>query len=88
MSSSIVGPKGEVTLPEEIREVLALQEGDTVVFGLNVDGHVILAREKTGSVLDLAGILQREGPPLSQASIDDAIGGAVIEKIERSRRRR
>ena len=39
-----VRPKGQVTLPSEIRNLLGLKEGDDLAFSLNEQGQVILTR--------------------------------------------
>ena len=39
-----VRPKGQITLPGEIRELLELSEGDNLVFSLNEQGQVVISR--------------------------------------------
>jgi len=39
-----VRPKGQVTLPGEIRELLEINEGDDLVFSLNEQGQVVVSR--------------------------------------------
>ena len=39
-----VRPKGQVTLPGEIRNLLGLNEGDDLAFSLNEQGQVIITR--------------------------------------------
>lgn len=39
-----VRPKGQVTLPSEIRNLLGLNEGDDLAFSLNEQGQVIITR--------------------------------------------
>ena len=39
-----VRPKGQVTLPSEIRKLLGLNEGDDLAFSLNEQGQVIITR--------------------------------------------
>jgi AbrB family looped-hinge helix DNA binding protein len=41
---SRVRPKGQVTLPGEIRELLKLNEGDDLAFSLNEQGQIIVSR--------------------------------------------
>ena len=36
-------PKGQVTLPAEIRELLNLREGDDLAFSLNEQGQVVIS---------------------------------------------
>lgn len=42
--------KGQITIPKEIRDRLALERGETVSFELTEDGGVVL--RKTGDPLD------------------------------------
>lgn len=37
-------PKGQVTLPAEIREILNLHEGDDLAFSLNEHGQVVISQ--------------------------------------------
>ena len=39
-----VRPKGQVTLPAEIRTLLGLNEGDDLAFSLNEQGQVVISR--------------------------------------------
>jgi AbrB family looped-hinge helix DNA binding protein len=39
-----VRPKGQVTLPGEIRNLLGLREGDDLAFSLNEQGQVVISR--------------------------------------------
>ena len=39
-----VRPKGQVTLPSEIRNLLGLNEGDDLAFSLNEQGQIIITR--------------------------------------------
>jgi len=39
-----VRPKGQVTLPGEIRDLLGLNEGDDLAFSLNEQGQVVISR--------------------------------------------
>jgi AbrB family looped-hinge helix DNA binding protein len=39
-----VRPKGQVTLPGEIRDLLGLREGDDLAFSLNEQGQVVISR--------------------------------------------
>jgi len=39
-----VRPKGQVTLPGEIRDLLGLHEGDDLAFSLNEHGQVVISR--------------------------------------------
>jgi len=52
--------KGQITIPEEIRNSLGLQPGDRMTFTLMPDSTVVM-RVKTKSVMDLAGVLRKKG---------------------------
>ena len=39
-----VRPKGQITLPGEIRELLELKEGDDLAFSINEQGQVVVNR--------------------------------------------
>jgi antitoxin PrlF len=62
--------KGQLTVPKPVREALGLEEGDTVVFRVEVDRAVLA---KTPNFLDLAGSV--EVPP--------ELRGASWEEIRR-----
>jgi len=50
--SARVSSKGQVTIPRSVREALAIEEGDELIF--RVDGHrAIIAR--SADLIDLAG---------------------------------
>lgn len=54
--------KGQVTVPQEIRDRLGLKSGDQMVFTMLSDGTVVM-RPKTRRLADLAGSLTRPGQP-------------------------
>lgn len=47
MTRTVVRPKGQITLPREVRDALHVQEGDDVAFLITDDGTVILTGLKT-----------------------------------------
>lgn len=51
---------GQVTIPKPVREKLGIRPGDRVVLTVTPDGAIIL-RVKSGSILDLAGVLYAKG---------------------------
>lgn len=63
----VISPKGQVTLPKEIREKLDLTGGDVVVFEVD-NGRVVLT-PKNLSFRDLAGFLG--DPPKGTASLEE-----------------
>ncbi|MGH7504946.1 MAG: AbrB/MazE/SpoVT family DNA-binding domain-containing protein [Longimicrobiales bacterium] len=60
MPAATVTSKGQITIPKQIRDALGLAVGDKVDFVVESDGRVVL-RPATRSILDLAGLLHREG---------------------------
>ena len=60
--------KGQVTVPQVIRQRLGLRSGDKIAFTLLADGTVIL-RPKTLKPQDVAGVLRQSGQ--QRISIDD-----------------
>ena len=80
MPTSTLTSKGQITVPKPIREHLHVAEGDQVDFAIAPNGDVIMHRI-TGSISALAGLLHRPNrKAVSQAEMDNAIAGAVIEK--------
>lgn len=68
-----LSPKGQVTLPKEMREALNLRPGDQIVYSI-VDGEVVLT-PKNVDFNDLAGLLGK--PPRGRATLEE-IDEAVL----------
>ncbi|MBP1846222.1 AbrB family looped-hinge helix DNA binding protein [Rhizobium petrolearium] len=62
-----LSPKGQVTIPKEMREALNLHPGDHLIYSL-VDGEVVLT-PKNLDFNDLAGHLGK--PPWGQATLEE-----------------
>jgi len=45
-----IGPKGQMTLPKEIRTTLGIKEGDRVLLKVETEGKVILEKAEIVSV--------------------------------------
>jgi AbrB family looped-hinge helix DNA binding protein len=79
---TVVTRKGQVTIPAEIRRALALKEGDTVVWSLEVD-QVRLQRSR-GVVARTAGILKSKETPRTtkeeRAATERIIADEVIAR--------
>ncbi len=67
-----VTSKGQITIPREIRRLLRLQAGDTVVFEVDGDGVHLRAPRPTSAFAKWAGIW-REGEGLSIDEINAQI---------------
>ncbi|MDI9260652.1 AbrB/MazE/SpoVT family DNA-binding domain-containing protein [Alicyclobacillus sendaiensis] len=55
-----ISPKGQITLPIEIRRALNLREGDRVVFQISNDGKVFITGLPSYEPEDVIGILHAE----------------------------
>ena len=76
--------KGQITIPKEIRVALGLRPGTRVDFVKEPDGTVAL-RPLTRRLLDLAGMIRYDGPPVTIEEMNEGIARAVVENDERSR---
>ena len=62
-----ISPKGQVTLPKELRAALGLKPGDIVA--LTISGNRVFITPKSLDFNDLAGLLG--DPPLGRASLEE-----------------
>lgn len=69
---------GQITLPKDVRDELALEPGSRVSFIKNEDGFFELHRERR-PVTELAGSLRFAGPARSLDEMDAAIAAAAAE---------
>ena len=78
-----VRPKAQLTLPEEIRRALHVDEGDEVEFAVKADG-TITVRGYVSVPSDQAWFFTREGLAANQRADDEiaAGGGTVHESAE------
>jgi antitoxin PrlF len=83
MSIATVTSKGQVTIPQHVRERLGITTGTRVEFAERADG-VVEFIPVTSSIMDLAGIIPWDGPAVSIEEMDEAIGDAVAERYLRS----
>lgn len=84
MSIATVTSKGQVTIPQDVRERLGIVTGTRVEFAERPDG-VVEFIPRSASIMDLAGFVKSDGPPLTVEQIDDAIGEHLAEEDRRSR---
>ena len=83
MPIATVTSKGQVTIPQAVRERLNIVTGTRVEFVERADGGVeFIAR--SGSIKDLAGIVKWDGPPVTVEQMDEAIADAAVERYLRS----
>ncbi|MDQ0321776.1 AbrB family looped-hinge helix DNA binding protein [Pararhizobium capsulatum DSM 1112] len=62
-----LSPKGQVTIPKEMREALNLRPGDQLIYSF-IDGEVVVT-PKNVDFNDLGGLLGK--PPAGVASLDE-----------------
>ena len=77
MQAVKVLPKGQITLPKEIRNSLHIKEGDTLVIEKK-DGEIILKKGKT--IFDYAGTLPNLGISITEMR-EKAIEEAVKDRV-------
>jgi len=87
MPTATLTSKGQLTIPAEVREALGLKTGDKIQFFENPDGSYSL-QPKTGSILEMYGMLAKYAPKhrkaLTPAEMDEAVLEGVLEDYERS----
>jgi len=75
MPSVKVLPKGQITLPKEIRESLQIREGDTLVVEPAGD-RIVLKKGKT--IFDFVGVLPNRGLTIAEIR-EKAVAAGVAE---------
>ena len=60
MSEAILTSKGQITIPADIRRLMAIRPKDRLTFTPMPDGTVVM-RAKTRSIKDLKGLLEPAG---------------------------
>lgn len=84
MTVATVTSKGQVTIPQDVREEFDITAGTRVDFSRRPDGRLELI-PLTGSIMDLKGALKWDGPAFTIEQMDDAIGEYLGEEDRRSR---
>jgi antitoxin PrlF len=72
MSIGTMTSKGQITVPKDVREALALTPGTKVSFTRNAEGDFVLSTSRP-SLSNLAGRLRYSGPAISLDDMDVAI---------------
>jgi antitoxin PrlF len=83
MSIATVTSKGQITIPQDVRERLNIVAGTRVEFAERADGSVEFI-PLTATVMDLAGVVPWGGPPVSLEEMDDAIADAAVDRYVRA----
>lgn len=84
MPTATVTSKGQITIPKEVRDSLAVHAGDVIDFEREPDGSFRIRARKI-HVMELAGILHRKGQRrVSLREMDAAIAeGASRARVSR-----
>jgi len=77
-----VSPKGQLTLPKDLRERLGVVRGGTVRMGMEESGRAYVGPGKIG-IAQLAGILGTPKVHLTLEQIEEGIIAAAIERATR-----
>ena len=86
MPSTTLTSKGQITLPVEIRRDLGLRVGDRLEFVKNPQTGSYEMTRKTGSIMDLLGIVKYDGPPATIEQLEEAVADAAVERYLRAKR--
>jgi antitoxin PrlF len=73
-----LSPKGQLTVPADIRERLALKPGDKVEFRILRDGTITFHAMNV-TVDDLFGMIAYKGSPKTIDQINEAIADAAVD---------
>ena len=77
MSIGTMTSKGQITVPKDVREALALTPGTKVSFTRNAEGDFVLSTSRP-RLSKLAGRLRYSDPAISLADMDDAIAEGAV----------
>ena len=72
MPTAKVTSKGQITIPVEVRKAMGLEPGAKVMFFPNSEGDFIM-RIRTGSIMDLRGLLAGFDAPKTDEEMNEII---------------
>lgn len=72
MALATMTSKGQITIPKSVRDELGLEPGTKLDFVRVGPGEYRL-RPKNVRIMDLAGILKHDGPPMTIEEMNEAI---------------
>lgn len=79
MAVAKLSSRGQLVIPQTIRQHLHLQKGDAVDFVIQDDGDVVV-RPAVKDVRELEGVLKRDRKPVSLEEMDAAVRERVVEE--------
>lgn len=68
-----VTSKGQITIPQEVRQEMGVRAGDRVLFFIEGDGSVVIRKVPAKSLDDLVGLLGQPRRKMSIHQMDEAI---------------
>jgi AbrB family looped-hinge helix DNA binding protein len=80
MKAYTITPKGQVTIPTEIREKMKLKPGDKIIYEDTTAG-ILLRPVKTDIMADF-GFMKGQKKPADLATIRNSIRKKIAEKID------
>jgi len=80
MVTATMTSKGQITIPFSVRSEMGLAPGMKVEFIPDQDGTWRIVKKKL-SILDLAGCLEWDGPPVSVEDMNKAIRQSASDKF-------
>ncbi len=86
MPSTMLTSKGQITLPVEIRKEMGLKPGDRLEFRRNASTGTYEMTRKTGSIMDLKGLSNYDGPPVTVEQMNRDIAQYLADDDERIKR--
>ena len=85
MPSAKLTSKGQITIPQEVRERMGVSEGDRVDFVYLDDGGFAL-KPATRSIEELKGIVPLQRKPATLSEMDAAIAAGAAKGVKLGRR--
>jgi len=79
---STITSKGQITVPKEVREALALRAGDLVEFQQRPDGAFVLVPRQS-DIRALKGVVPPPAQPVSLSDMDAAVAAGARERSRR-----
>lgn len=79
-ATAAVTSKGQITIPIEVRRKLGLKPGDRMRFVEGENGEIVL-KPKTGSIMDLRGIVKWKGKPVTIEEMNETIAKGRAGKL-------
>jgi len=78
MPSGVLTPEGALQIPTEIQKQLGIKAGDRVDYAVNERGELVVKpefvpRRKTRSIMELSGVIQWDGPPVTIEEMNETI---------------